>query len=154
MKALAGLFVALLTSCDPFSELSELVQNPNPSTCGDEIAAVEGTWTLVGAGSRTGCRDEVLNADELELRSQPIVIRQNGTTLTLANPSNLPDFRLLEGTVTGSCVRFITSESDDFGVQDFSWTGEVSANRITGTFEGMGPSDCRAAGTFEILIDG
>jgi len=80
-------------------------------------------------------------------------VTYSSATLSLESP--IPGFTF-EGTVTGSCVSFRTSEQlAEGGTITYSFTGEYQSSwprGISGTFTGTGPGSCVSRGSFTVEV--
>lgn len=151
LKLSAALALVLTaTGCVP---IEDLLEDEDPCLRELGTAQVGGTWRITGQGSRSACTEERFNADEMDIRSIPLEIKQEGEVLTLAG--NIDGFTFSNGKVDGSCVSFTTVEEARTPVNNlvFRWSGTVREDGlIVGSFDGEGPQSCVASGSFNIDV--
>jgi hypothetical protein len=115
---------------------------------------VQGEWTITGDGERSGCTDEVLNAAQMDLRSQRVRVHQQGHFVFLESgqEERLPGFTF-SGMVGDRCIHVKASEETPYGHITFDFPGRfLGSSLIQGEFTGKGPSGCVSKGEFTASI--
>jgi MYXO-CTERM domain-containing protein len=115
---------------------------------------VQGEWTITGDGERSGCADEVLNAAQMDLRSQRVRVHQQGHFVFLESgqEARLPGFTF-SGMVGDRCIHVKASEETPYGLITFDFPGRfLGSSLVQGEFTGKGPSGCVSKGEFTASI--
>jgi hypothetical protein len=115
---------------------------------------VQGEWTITGDGERSGCTDEVLNAAQMDLRTQRFRTHQQGHFVFLESgqEARLPGFTF-SGMVGDRCIHVKGSEETPYGAITFDFPGRfLGSSLIEGEFTGRGPSGCVSKGEFTASI--
>jgi hypothetical protein len=151
----ALLSLIALAGCDALlNSMHGDAGNFDPCNLAGGNASVAGSWTLRGTASRHDCDRATYNSDSVDVSSLGgalIVAQDDAGLLRLADP--VPEGIEFSGTMRGSCVEFITSES---GVR-YEWGKDSGATvdrpqHISGKFEGEGPGTCTSTGSFSVEV--